>query len=414
LDNPYWADDADFDIAYHVRELALPNPGTTRQLTEQVARLHARPVDMSRPLWELYLITGLEDERAAIYVKIHHAIVDGVGGNAILAALLDTTPHGRTLPEPAAVDLDQPSPARMVGRSLAALAGRPGIAARLAANLVRATPALVASSAPELPVLNRLGSHPERDSHRTGPALRAPKTPFNAPISAHRRVAFAEVPLAEIRTLRQATEATVNDVVLAMCAGGLRRWLADRDTLPAAPLVGGIPISVRSEDQHGDLGNQVSAMLTAVPTHLDDPAARLAAASRASRTAKQRFDATPASLFTDAAQLGIPAVTAPAYRRAARLGIMQHARPFNLVISNVPGPKVPLYLAGAEVLAYYPLSAITDGQALNITVFSYRDTLHIGLTACRKLTPDLDALATAISDEIHTLVAAHPAPALAA
>jgi WS/DGAT/MGAT family acyltransferase len=191
--------------------------------------------------------------------------------------------------------------------------------------------------------------------------------------------------------------------VLALAAGALRRWLLDHDALPDGPLIAAIPVSVRTEAEEGSLGNRVSAMLAALPTHLDDPLDRLRAVHEATRVAKEQHGAIPANLLADVSQFALPALAGQASRLAARLRLVELVSPFNLIISNVPGPNIPLYYGGAELIAYYPISAIADGQGLNITVLSYRNTVFFGLLACRSLVPDVDRMADSIVDEIHEL-----------
>ena len=407
LDQPYWIEDPDFDIEFHVRELALPAPGNDKQLSEQVARLHARPLDRSRPLWELYLISGLHGGRAAIYSKIHHAAIDGVSGGDILTAVLDVSPQGRELPAVELYEGEQPpEAARLLARSAVNLARQPVQAFRVASDLARSIPGLANALGP--PLAHLLGGRDDGDLlSQTG--LRAPSTPFNAPISPHRRWAFADLPLGEVKKLRNSPTGaglTVNDVVMAVCAGALRRWLQLHEALPAAPLVAAVPVSVRTKDQKGKYGNQVSMMLAALPTNLSAPGERLEAMHDAMRAAKEQHGAIPAGLLADVTQFAMPALANQAWRLSARLRLFERVNPFNLIISNVPGPNVPLYFAGAELLAYYPVSALVDGQGLNITVMSYRDNLYFGLIACRQLVPDLDVMAGFLRDELDALSAA--------
>jgi len=195
----------------------------------------------------------------------------------------------------------------------------------------------------------------------------------------------------------------VNDIVMALCAGALRRWLVDHDALPEQPLVASVPVSVRAETEQGALGNRVSAMLATLPTHVADPMERLRSTHEAMRAAKEQHGALPAALLADVTQFAMPALAGQAARLSARLRLVERINPFNLIISNVPGPNVPLYYAGAELLAYYPLSAIVDGQGLNITVFSYRGSLFFGLIADRDLVPDLERMATYVLDELALL-----------
>ena len=410
LAQPYWLEDPDFDIEYHVRELALPAPGDDKQLAEQAARLHARPLDRRRPLWELYLIHGLKDGRKAVYTKVHHAAIDGVSGNDILAAVLDLTPEGREETDTPAWECDkQPGAASMLARSVVSLTSQPIRAARMSYGLVRSLPGLATSPArPRLPVIDRIL---KRDANvvLSSTGLRAPATPFNKSVSPHRRWAFVSLPFADVKRVKDVHGTTVNDVVMALSAGALRRWLLDRKALPEAPLVAGVPVSVRTEDQKGTGGNRVSSMIAPIPTNVPDTTERLRACHEAMRAAKQQHGALPADMLADVAQFAMPALAGQAARVAARLRLVERLNAFNLIISNVPGPNIPLYYAGARLLAYYPLSAIADGQGLNITVMSYGGQLHFGLIADRELVPDLDKMAGYLADELAELVATLPA-----
>jgi diacylglycerol O-acyltransferase len=407
LDQPYWIEDPDFDIEFHVRELALPEPGDDKQLAFQVARLHSRPLDRRRPLWELYLIHGLEGGRKAIYTKVHHAAIDGVSGNDILAAVVDLTPEGRPYEEPPPWECDeQPRTMGLLARSAASLAGHPLRAVRISYGLAKSLPTLATSPArPRLPVVDRLLG---RDANVVlgTPGLRAPRTPFNRPISPHRRWAFTSLPLADVKAVKNAAGCTVNDVVMALSAGALRRWLIDQDALPDAPLVAAVPVSVRTEEQKGAGGNRVSSMMAPLPTQLADPVERLRACHTAMRAAKEQHGALPADLLADVTEFAMPALAGQAARAAARVRLLERVNPFNLVVSNVPGPPVDLYYAGCRTVAYYPLSAIADGQGLNITVMSLAGGLHFGLIADRELVPDVDRMAQYLDDELHALQAA--------
>jgi diacylglycerol O-acyltransferase / wax synthase len=418
LDQGYWIDDPDFDIEYHVRELALPKPGSHRQLSEQVARLHARPLDRRRPLWELYLISGLPRGRVAIYNKIHHAAVDGVSGGDILSALLDLTPEGRPAPEHQEPFVGEQPPGRLnlLARSARSALRQPSHAFHIASELIRSSPAI--ADALKGPLAQLLPGRSDHDDFvLPGVTVRAPHTPFNANITPHRRWAFTDLPLSEVKSIRAVTGLTVNDVVMALCAGALRRWLLDHDALPTSALVAAVPVSVRTESNHGQLGNQVSMMFAGLPTNLDSPADRLAAVHLAMGVAKEQHDAIPASLLADVSEFALPVLANQAWRLSARLRLFERVSPYNVIISNVPGPNVPLYLAGAKLEAYYPVSAITHGQGLNITVMSYCGTMYFGLVACRELMPDLDVLAGYLRselDEMLAAVASAAAPAKAA
>jgi WS/DGAT/MGAT family acyltransferase len=410
LDMPYWIDDPDFDIEFHVRELALPAPGNDQQLREQAARLHARPLDRARPLWELYLISGLSGGRLAIYTKVHHAAIDGVSGNDILGALLDTSAEGRDMPFVEWPHEAEPGTLSLLARSAFSLARQPIRATRLSLELLRSAPGLLRSPArPRLPLIDR-----DAGAMLSRPALRAPKTPFNAPITAHRRFAFCELSLTEIKAVKNAAGMTVNDVVMALSAGALRRWLEEHDALPDSPLVAAVPISIRTADEAGTAGNRISGMMAALPTQLPSPLDRLRTVHESMLVAKEQHGALPADLLSDVTQFAIPALAGQAARLNERLRLLERANPFNLFVSNVPGPNVPLFFGGAELQAYYPLSAIADGQGLNITVISYRDSMFFGLIACRELVPDLDVMADYVEQELATLLVATASAAAAA
>jgi WS/DGAT/MGAT family acyltransferase len=243
-------------------------------------------------------------------------------------------------------------------------------------------------------------------------ASRAPATPFNRPITPHRRVAFRSVDLDVVKAVKHAYGVSVNDVVLAVCAGALRRWLTDHDALPETPLIAMIPVSVRDPASKGALGNKVSAMLAMLPTNLHDPEKRLETAHAATQIAKAQQAAIPQGLVDQISDFAVPALTARAARVVFATGLLHRLPPFNVTISNVPGPNVPVYLCGAKLLADYPVSVITAGQGLNITLVGYLGRLHFGLTSCRELVPDLDTLASYLVDELELLAkAAAPRPA---
>jgi diacylglycerol O-acyltransferase len=235
---------------------------------------------------------------------------------------------------------------------------------------------------------------------------RAPATPFNKPITPHRRIAFRSVDLDTVKAVKKVFGVSVNDVVMAMCAGALRRWLADHDALPAQPLVAMIPVSVRDPAAAGALGNKVSAMLASLPTTVSDPGLRLEIVHAATEAAKAQQAAIPQGLVDQISDFAPPALTARAARVVFATGLLHRLPPFNVTISNVPGPNVPVYLAGAKLVAHYPVSVVTDGQGLNITLVGYLGQLHFGLVSCRELVPDIDVLAGYLVDELGSLVKA--------
>jgi WS/DGAT/MGAT family acyltransferase len=412
LDHPYWIEDPDFDIDFHVRHIGLPPPGDARQLGEQVSRLVARPLDRSRPLWELYLIEGLEGGHTAQLTKIHHCAIDGVSGMELLTALLDLTP------EPGKVDPPRrawrpeamPTQIEMLARGVWAVAGTPRKGFRLGRQALRHLPALARSlgfgDLPGSGLLDQLiGRRP--DPLLSEAASQAPRTSFNDRITPHRRFAFGSLSLEDVKEIKKQLGVTVNDVVMAMCAGALRRYLEERNELPADPLVAMVPVSIRSKEEKGTFGNQVSAMSASLHTHIADPLQRLERIHETMKIAKEQHQALPASLLQDFAQFAPPAVAARAARVIARATVANWIDvPFNVVISNVPGPQFPIYGMGARLVASYPVSAINDGVGLNITVQSYDGSLDFGIIACRELMPDVWDLMDGLRDSLEELKAA--------
>jgi diacylglycerol O-acyltransferase len=395
LDHPYWIEDTDFDLEFHVREIGLAPPGDDRQLADQVARIMARPLDRSRPLWELYLIRGLKGGHDALLTKIHHSAVDGVSGNEILATLLDLQPQGREIqaPERKPRASRPPSQVSLLARGLLALPRYPLRMANAVPTAVRNADALPGVTSIPGARLMRRAAHrvagvlpgPLGDQDLLeAPETHAPRTRFNGPITAHRRLSFGSLPLETVKAIKNELGVTVNDVVIALCASMLRTWLEQRDELPDDPLVAMVPVSVRTEEETGTFGNRVSAMFVPIPTDEPDPRRRIERVHEVMDIAKQRHKATPATLMQDATQFIPPALMSSASR--VTTGLLARApmpSPLNLVISNVPGPREPLYCAGAQLMAYYPVSTIVDGAGLNITVMSYLDHMDVGIIGDR-------------------------------
>jgi WS/DGAT/MGAT family acyltransferase len=398
LDYPYWVEDEDFDLDFHVRELALPAPGNREQLAEQVARIMARPLDRSRPLWELYLIHGLESGYTGMLTKIHHAVIDGLSGAEIMSLLLDLEPEGRELPPPPESSPEAGGPPgewEMLSRGLL---GVPRYPMRLLRSLPAALPNLDETAFNTLPGagfvaraagrLGRIGRGDGEVVERFN--LRPPRTSFNGRISPHRRFVFGQLSLDEVKTVKNEHGYTVNDVVVAICAGAVRRWLVEHDELPDDPLVGQIPISVRGEHEVGTYGNRIVLMHAPLYTNVEDPLERLHRTHESLQVMKERHRAMPADLLKDANHFIPPAVFSRAARATFALTTRDPGRPsWNLVISNVPGPQFPLYCAGARLDANYPVSVITDGMGLNITVMSYCGHMDFGIVADRDQMPDL-------------------------
>ena len=424
LDHPFWIEDPDFDLDFHVRHTAVPPPGNDEQLAELVARIIGRPLDRSRPLWETYVIEGLADQRFAVLTKVHHATIDGASGAELLTLMLDESPTGDHIAPPDHVWKPEraPTETEVLNRALASVVRKPGrlllLSARAARELGEATrnPALVAvanqwrsSLRGPLGAIMNIGRNrdEERDPPPALPSLRAPRTPFNRPITPHRKFAFRATSLDAVKEIKNALGATVNDVVMAACAGALRAYLDEHDALPEDPLVAMVPVSIRTGNETEKWTNRVSGLIASLPTDEPDPLERVRKVHDAMVSSKELFNAIPADTLTDFTQFPSPATFARATRMATRLRLSERLNPSaNLVISNVPGPRNPLYAAGARLLHYYPVSTIVDGQGLNITVQSYLDTLDFGLVSCRELVPDVGHLADLIVDELEVLAKA--------
>ena len=413
IDFAYWVDDPDFDIDFHVRELALVPPGSMAQLEEQVARLFSRPLDRSRPLWEIYLIHGLEHGRVALMTKVHHAVIDGLSGAEILGSLLDLTPEGRPAPPPAPDDdgpQRMPSQLEMLGRGIA---GIPQYPLRLLRSFPAALPHFeevgIFSILPGAGIVGAAARRLQAALSRS-PVVSArrlstpPHTSFNGRISAHRRIVFGRLPLDTVKAVKNRHGVTVNDVVVSICAGVVRRWLQQHEELGKQPLIAQIPVSVRSPEQQGTFGNRILLMGVELHTEIPDPVDRLRATRESLAEMKERDAALPASLLQDANNFIPPAL----FTRAAQLTYAWTSNPrlrptWNLVVSNVPGPQIPLYCAGALLEAIYPVSVIMDGLGLNITVMSYNGSLDIGIVADRDVMPDVGTMIRWLADELEAL-----------
>lgn len=413
LDHPYWVEDPDFDLDFHIRETAVPPPGDEHQLAELVARIVARPLDRAHPLWELYVIHGLADGRVGVLTKVHHAAVDGMSGAEIMSILYDLGPEGREVPaEPAGVVGERvPGQLELLARGLLGLPRPLKALSVLPAALPRLDSVPVVGALPGAMTAARLATRVAKLGRGTADGgvlertnVRAPQTRFNAKVSAHRRFAFTSLPLDRIKAIKDAAGVTVNDAIVALCAGAMRSWLDERGELPDEPLVSMVPVSVRSREQQGTFGNRVSTMMVPIPTDEPDPHGRVRRAHEILATAKERHRALPADLLADASQFIPPALTARAARVTSEvLANPRLANPLNLVISNVPGPRMPLYCAGARLEHNYPVSVITDGVGLNITCLSYLDHVDFGVVCCRDMVDDAWTITAALERELAEL-----------
>lgn len=399
--HPVWVDDPDFDIEYHVRSVFVAPPGGRAEVDAKIGELASRPLDRRRPLWELYLLQGLADGRVVVLVKIHHAAADGVAASQLLVNVMSTV-LDEAPPEP---DDWRPAPLPGPGElwrdavvdQLRWLARLPLL---LLATLARLVPLLrhrrAASVTPPRPILD------------------TPRTSFNAALTPHRVFATTSVPFADVREVRTAFGVTVNDVVLAMAGGALRGYLARRGELPERPLVAGVPVS---SDKPGDIarlgGNRVSNLFTTLATDEADPRARLAAIHEVTSEAKVVQNLLGVDTMHDWVQYTPPRPYAWVVRQYSRHRIAdRHAPPINVVVSNVPGPRAPLYAGGAELVELYSVGPILEGIGCNITVWSYLDRLFIGVIACRETLPDVEEITTGMVDALAELrAAAAAAPA---
>jgi WS/DGAT/MGAT family acyltransferase len=344
IDHPYWFDEPEVDLDYHVTELALPAPGDDAQLAEQVARLVARPLDRSRPLWEMCLVHGLAGKRVAVVTKLHHAAMDGMSTAELASILLDLGP-GQDLPASLSRrPRYEPSRLSMLGLGVIGLSSRP-------ARALRSLPAVLPhlDAVPTLRALPGVGTvarvsrwlarrTPTTASGVPAPRLRAPRTRLNGRLSRHRRVAFCSLSLETVKAVKNLFGVTVNDVVMALSASALRSYLIAHEDLPATPLLALVPVSVRTPEEAGTFGNRVSSMFVPLPTDEPDPVRRLLRVHEVMRSAKEHHRTLPATLLQDVNRAIPPALMGGAARAAARLATEEHLQPpANVVISNIPG-----------------------------------------------------------------------------
>jgi WS/DGAT/MGAT family acyltransferase len=391
--NPVWVDDEDFDVTYHVRRSALPRPGTDAQLRELVGRLMSRQLDRSRPLWEIYLVEGLQGGKVGIITKTHHALVDGVSAVDIGTVLLDVTP------EPREVGADDWRPRRSPG-ALSLVSGAVNDlvktpthaveAARSAVVDVRATADKAASLAGGLLQGARVIARP------------APESPLNVRIGSQRRFGMAKTDLDDHKRVRKVHGGTVNDVVLATVAGALRTWLLTRGEAvnPTTVVRAMVPVSVRADVQKGELGNRVSSYFVDLPVGEGNAVMRLHQVSFAMRGHKESGQAVGADALVQLSGFAPPTIHA----LGARVASGFTRRLFNLVVTNVPGPQFPLYAAGARMLEMYPVVPLALGQAVSVGLTSYDGGVYYGLNADRDAMPDVDVLAGCLEESLAELV----------
>jgi diacylglycerol O-acyltransferase / wax synthase len=382
LDHPWWVSDGSFDPEFHIRHISLPEPGDWRQLCIQISRLHARPLDRGRPLWELYVIEGLDNLEGyppgcfAIFTKMHHAAVDGASGMEITAAMHDLSADASVSNKPYTPEVDKaPGTMELLLRSQLNSIKQPFRLVSVARNTV---PGFAKAYA-------RVRSG---ELHRITDEV--PRTRFNDSVSAHRVFDAVGFPLTEIKAIKNAVPgATVNDVAITICGGGLRRYLQAKNELPDTSLVAMAPINVRDPSEKGTGGNIVSGMAVQLRSDIEDPAQRLRAVNESSTKAKELSHAIGAKTMTDYSQFIPSTLTAQAARLSSRWGLLNQMKPmFNCVITNVPGPQVPLYNTGARMLSNFGTGPILDGGGLFHVISSYCGEFSISITSCRDMMPD--------------------------
>ncbi|XOV90413.1 MAG: wax ester/triacylglycerol synthase family O-acyltransferase [Pseudomonadota bacterium] len=379
FDHPFWVQDRHFSIDNHVIEAPLRAPGTLAQLEKKVAELHAVNMDRSRPLWHIYVITGLEDGTVALYNAIHHAAIDGIAGQTALMLLMDTTIEPREIQPPAGPVSDNDDFGSLLQASFEKLVKyQLNSASRMFSNME---------------TMRRMIQRAVDPSRQFGAlAEPAPRTRFNSTIVKRRSYAVGELPLSDLKAMGKQLGCTVNDAFMAVCAGGLRRYLLRHNELPETGLIAGCPVSLRGAG-NGDMGNQVTMMSVNLATQMEDPKLRLLAIAESARVGKEVTADLAGSLDAEMSLPGLPVFMTAAAAASEQNHLADVVRmPVNVVISNVPGPRETLFCNRARMLTHYPVSIPAHGVGLNITVQSYVDTLYMGITACARALPDPDLL----------------------
>ena len=388
---PKWVDDPHLNLRYHVRSTALPSPGSEHQLKDLAGRVFSQQLDRDKPLWEVWLVEGLVDDRFAVLSKTHHALVDGVSGVDIVSVLFDTSPEPAAPPDAGDRWLPRPLPsaAQLLGEALVERATVPGEITRTVRAIVRGPRRILEGArdaAVGLGAMAWAGLNP------------APASPYNKPIGPHRRFTWVRADLNDIKAIKDALGGTVNDVVLATVAGGLGKHLRRRgQNTDGLELKAMVPVSVRQDVERGALGNRVAAMMAPLPVWCQEPVARLDIVSEQLKDLKSGSQAVGAQVLTDLSGFAPPTIMGQASR------LMSRQRFFNLVVTNVPGPQFPLYLLGRRMLDPFPMVPLASGQGVGVALLSYNGRINFGLVGDFDLLWDLDDLALDIEDALAEL-----------
>lgn len=380
LNGLFWDEDEEFDLDHHFRHIALPQPGRILELLTYISQEHSSLIDRAKPLWTCHIIEGIEGNRFAMYFKIHHAMVDGIAGMRLVEKSLSQDPNAKSIVPPWCVEgprakrLKEPN----VNRFKKIMNGVMG--------QLESTPRVMYELSQT--VMKDMGRNPDYVS-----SFQAPSSILNQRVSSSRRFAAQSFEFDRLRHISKSLGVTINDIVLAICSGALREYLLSQDALPKKPLIAMVPASVRDDDS--SMSNRITMILANLGTHKEDPLERLAIVRRSVQNAKEKFKRMNSNQI-----LNYSAFVYSAAGLNIASGLLPKRQAFNLVISNVPGPREPLYWNGARLDALYPASIILDGQALNITMTSYLDKLEVGLTACRNALPKMQNLLTHLEEEI--------------
>ena len=380
LNGLFWDKDEEFDLDHHFRHIALPQPGRILELLTYISQEHSSLIDRAKPLWTCHIIEGIEGNRFAMYFKIHHAMVDGIAGMRLVEKSLSQDPNAKSIVPPWCVEgprakrLKEPNVSRFK-KIMNGVMGQLGSTPRVMYELSQT-------------VMKDMGRNPDYVS-----SFQAPSSILNQRVSSSRRFAAQSFEFDRLRHISKSLGVTINDIVLAICSGALREYLLSQDALPKKPLIAMVPASVRDDDS--SMSNRITMILANLGTHKEDPLERLAIVRRSVQNAKEKFKRMNSNQI-----LNYSAFVYSAAGLNIASGLLPKRQAFNLVISNVPGPREPLYWNGAKLDALYPASIVMDGQALNITMTSYLDKLEVGLTACRNALPKMQNLLTHLEDEI--------------